>query len=93
MSDYEVGYGRPLKHTRFKKGSCANPRGRGKAPDGARHAELMKLLSERVEYRSGRKRKTASRFEVTVRKLFGEAVHGDMRAASNLLRVCPETLS
>ena len=29
MTDYEVGYGRPPKATRFKKGVCANPRGRG----------------------------------------------------------------
>ena len=30
MSDYEVGYGKPPKHSRFRKGVCANPRGRGK---------------------------------------------------------------
>jgi len=27
---YEIGYGRPPKHTQFKKGTCPNPRGRGK---------------------------------------------------------------
>jgi hypothetical protein len=30
QSDYEAGYGKPPKHSRFKKGVCANPRGRGK---------------------------------------------------------------
>jgi hypothetical protein len=30
MSDYDVGYGRPPKHSQFKKGVCPNPRGRGK---------------------------------------------------------------
>lgn len=29
-SDYEVGYGRPPKNTRFKKGKSGNPRGRPK---------------------------------------------------------------
>ena len=30
MSDYEVGYGKPPKHARFKKGFAANPKGRPK---------------------------------------------------------------
>ena len=87
MTDYEVGYGRPPKATRFKKGGCANPRGRGKAPDGARHAALMKILSELVEYRSGRNRKIASRLEVAIRKLFDEAARGEVRAVNNLLNL------
>ncbi len=32
--DYEIGYGKPPKHTRFKKGQCGNPKGR---PKGARN--------------------------------------------------------
>lgn len=30
--DYEVGYGRPPKHSRFKKGQSGNPSGRPKEP-------------------------------------------------------------
>ena len=29
-ADYEVGYGKPPKHTRFKKGQSGNPKGRPK---------------------------------------------------------------
>jgi hypothetical protein len=25
MSDYDVGYGKPPKHSQFKKGVCPNP--------------------------------------------------------------------
>jgi len=30
MADYEVGYKKPPRHSQFKAGNCANPRGRGK---------------------------------------------------------------
>jgi len=38
--DYEVGYGQPPHHTRFKKGQSGNPRGR---PCGSNN--LKTLLS------------------------------------------------
>jgi hypothetical protein len=28
--EYEVGYGKPPKHSRFKKGKSGNPQGRSK---------------------------------------------------------------
>src|SRR5258705_13771639 len=39
--DYEVGYGKPPLHTRFKRGQSGNPRGR---PPGAKN--LSTLLNE-----------------------------------------------
>src|SRR5437868_15411219 len=39
--DYEVGYGKPPRHSRFKRGQSGNPRGRAR---GAKN--LRTLLSE-----------------------------------------------
>ena len=44
---YEVGFGKPPKHTRFKKGRSGNPKGRPrKKPD--LYNELTKVLREKV---------------------------------------------
>jgi hypothetical protein len=42
--DYEVGYGRPPRHTRFELGRSGNPRGR---PGGSKN--LSTLLSEALQ--------------------------------------------
>jgi len=58
--DYEVGYGKPPRHSRFKKGeSSANPRGRPRK-------EMATLLFEGLNKKvvvteNGRRRKIAVR--------------------------------
>jgi hypothetical protein len=39
--DYEVGYGRPPRHTYFAKGQSSNPRGR---PCGAKNFTTMRSV-------------------------------------------------
>ena len=45
--DEKVGYGRPPKHSRFRKGQSGNPRSRPKGARGLK-TDLRAELSERV---------------------------------------------
>ena len=46
--DYEVGYGKPPRHTRFVKGRSGNPRGK---PPGAKN--FTTLLNEALDEQEG----------------------------------------
>lgn len=46
--DYEVGYGRPPRHSQFQKGQSGNPQGRPKEPTTFMDS-LNKLLSKDVK--------------------------------------------
>ena len=69
MSDYDVGYGKPPKHSQFKKGVCPNPAGRGKRRDLEVGEVLNKVLNAKTEFRERGKLKKASRIELSVRRL------------------------
>jgi len=79
QSDYEVGYGKPPRHTRFKKGQSGNPRGR---PGGSKN--LKTLLSEALNEpviitENGRRRKITKR-EAIVREVVNRSATPDLRA-------------
>jgi hypothetical protein len=61
MIDYEIGYGKPPKHTRFKKGVCPNPRGRRKGKELPVKEIMNSVLNAPVEFRDQGKLKRASR--------------------------------
>jgi hypothetical protein len=82
MTAYEVGYGRPPIRTRFKKGVCPNPNGRGKRDPTGMADIIRNALSEEVEYREGRRVRRGSRLEAIIRKLFSEAMRGDVSSAA-----------
>ena len=77
--DYEVGYGKPPHHTRFRKGQSGNPRGR---PCGSKN--LKTLLSEALNEPvivtgNGRRRKITKR-EAIVRQVVDCSATPDLRA-------------
>jgi hypothetical protein len=87
VTDYDVGYGKPPKHSQFKKGVCPNPRGRGRRGDLQFREILHKVLNTRVEFRERGKAKKASRIELYVRRLAAAAAKGDPGSAAMLLKV------
>ena len=79
QGDYQVGYGKPPHHTRFKKGQSGNPRGR---PGGSKNLKtlLSEALNEPVTItENGRRRKITKR-EAIVRQVVNCSVTPDWRA-------------
>nr|WP_246524227.1 DUF5681 domain-containing protein [Neoroseomonas eburnea] len=83
--DYEVGYGRPPRRTRFKKGTSGNPAGRprGRRPDVL--IDLHKELSSRVQITEQGRRITITKGELLARALVAGAIKGDAKARRDLL--------
>jgi len=84
--DYEVGYRKPPRSTRFKKGQSGNPRGRS---SGSKN--LSTLLSEALNEpvivtENGRRRKVSKR-EAIIKQLVNQSANGDWRAVKMLLEI------
>ena len=75
-SDYQMGYGKPPQHTRFKKGESGNPSGR---PKGSKNLTtlLEKELKQRVVVTENGRRRSITKQEAMVKHLVNKAVSGD----------------
>ncbi len=82
--DYEVGYGKPPKATRFREGVSENPTGR---PKGARSISsiLTKLGRERVKVTTNGKTRSMTKLEVVFTQLNNQAASGNLKAIRELL--------
>jgi hypothetical protein len=76
---YEVGYCKPPKHTRFKKGQSGNPGGRRKRPCTMAET-LHNELSQTTVVDVGGKKKTVTKMEAAVKRLIEKSISGDMSA-------------
>jgi hypothetical protein len=84
MSGYKVGYGKPPKATRFKKGKSGNPRGR---PKGSLNlaTDLTAELGENITIREDGRPRKVSKQRALVKSLMAKALQGDVRAMTSLL--------
>ena len=79
--EYEVGYGKPPRHSRFKPGRSGNPRGRPKgAVDRKTIVERVFLARHTVIEQGKRRQRTV--LELVLLALRNRAIDGDPKAFS-----------
>ena len=84
--DYEVGYGKPPKHTRFKPGQSGNPKGR---PKGQRNFSTVfdEALNEKISLREGEQTRRVSKLDGLVRVTINNALKGDPKAFASFVQL------
>ena len=82
----DVGYGKPPRNFRFKKGRSGNPRGR---PKGALNMAtvLARTLREKVVIDENGKRKMVSKLQAAIAQLVSKATSGDGHAIRYLCQL------
>ena len=87
-ADYEVGYKKPPRHTRFKAGQSGNPRGRPKGAKGL-NTIVRENLTQKVAVRTPEGEKKISRMEALFLKKIELAMKGNLKAMSALTKLYP----
>jgi uncharacterized protein Veg len=85
-NEYEVGYGRPPRHTRFVKGQSGNPHGQ---PPGAKNLKTLldEALNEPVTVTDNGGRRKLSKRQAIITQLVNRAAIADFRAIKMLFDI------
>lgn len=84
--DYEVGRGRPPKSGQFKPGQSGNPSGRRKRSARQSSHASVRVSRAMLSIVDGGKRVEVTAFEAMLLKLCSEALKGNRRAQTQILR-------
>ena len=83
---YEVGYGKPPKHTRFKPGQSGHPSGRPRGQLNFRTV-VREALKEKVTMREGDRTRTVSKMDAIIQVTFNKALKGDAKGLVAFLQL------
>lgn len=86
---YDVGYGKPPAHSRFKKGQSGNPKGKKKG-DRTYQAIVRGVLNEKVPVRTARGMKKITKLEALVHTTMNSALKGDAKSVDQILKIARE---
>jgi len=83
---YDVGYGRPPAHSRFKPGQSGNPKGKKKGAKSFKTV-VSSILNEKVSVKTHRGTKKFSKLEALVHTNLNNALKGDPKATDRILKL------
>ncbi len=89
-SSSNVGYGKPPRHCRFRKGASGNRKGR---PKGRRNIAtiLEEILREKIVVNENGVRKTVTKLDAALKQLVNKATSGDLIAVRQLILLAGST--
>jgi flagellar hook-basal body complex protein FliE len=87
--DYEIGYRKPPRDTRFKPGVSGNPSGRPKRAKNLTTLVHEALNEPVIVAENGRRRKLSKR-QAIIKQLINRSAQGDLKATQMLLGVMQE---
>jgi Family of unknown function (DUF5681) len=84
--DYDIGYGKPPKHTRFRPGQSGNPKGR---PRGARNfrTAIREALQEKIVIREGGRTRKLSKMDALIQVLLNKGLKGDPKGLAAIVQL------
>jgi len=85
-SGYLVGYRKPPRHTRFRKGQSGNPKGRPKGLTTLAQI-ATRIFNERVVIRENGERRSITKLEAALKQLANKAASGHDQSLRQVLRV------
>ena len=88
QNDYEVGYQKPPKATRFAKGQSGNPSGRPKGKKNWATA-LHEALEETVTIVENGKKRQVTKLDAAIKQLINQAATGDKASMRHLMQLVP----
>jgi len=82
---YKTGFGRPPKHTQFRKGESGNPSGRPKGSKNV-HALFDKICEEIITVNGATGPRSMTKLKAGITQLVNKAASGDLKAIGMLMQ-------
>ena len=89
--NYEIGYGKPPKHSQFPKGHSPNPKGRPKRAKTTA-AIIREALKEKVTITENGKRREINKLEIIIKRAVNDAAKGDARARKDVFALWSDVI-
>jgi hypothetical protein len=86
----DVGYGKPPKATRFRKGRSGNPKGRQRGDENLL-AVFKRMVSKRIKIKEDDRWRTITMADAIILQNYKAALQRDQIAMSNIIRLAEES--